>query len=152
MTSFDHLKITHSTAQSHPTFLIRHFDLSALQILMYSVVFYNGTLWVSRNDKCLHRKLKKYSVVSTKCYQQSIRFCIHCECSVCLTRTSVQAFSRFGKSSTACASFSLSIKRRADVMMVCFYVYMLCWFWLLPENYQVNYCFGNLCHSWRHQQ
>ena len=52
-------------------------------------------------------------------------------------------FSCFANSSSACASFSLSIKRRADVMLVCL---------LLSETYSVSYCFRNLRHLSLHRQ
>jgi len=50
-------------------------------------------------------------------------------------------FSCFANSSTACASFSLSIERRVDVILVCFYVSMLCsvLFWLLPKTYSEKF-------------
>jgi len=76
---------------------------------------------------------------SNKWYQQSIRFCIHCRCLVCLPQASAQAFSCFGNSSTACASFLISIKRRADVMLAFFYWYILCCFGYYERKYKTNY-------------
>ena len=50
----------------------------------------------------------------------------------CLPQVSAQAFSSFGNTTIACASFSLSIKRRASVMSAFFYLSKLCYF----GNYQ----------------
>ena len=47
-----------------------------------------------------------------------------------------------GNSSTACVSFSLSIKKRANVMLVCCYVSMLCYFGYYPKIMEL--LFGNL--------
>ena len=62
--------------------------------------------------KCLYTEnlqlCKNY--VGTKWYDQSIRFCINCGCSICVSRASVPTFSCFKNSSDACASFSLLIE------------------------------------------
>jgi len=63
--------------------------------------------------------------MSMKWHQQSIRFCIHCECSLS-PQARAQTFSCFANLFTACARFSLSIKKQADIMLVCYYVSMLC--------------------------
>jgi len=50
-----------------------------------------------------------------------------------LPQASAQTLSHFGNSSTACASFSLSIQRRADVMSDFFYFSKLL-FWYYQKN------------------
>jgi len=64
--------------------------------------------------------------ISMKWSEQSIRFCICNECWFCVFSsfcTKIQLLCKL--INYACASFSLSIKSRADFMLVCFYVSML---------------------------
>ena len=66
-------------------------------------------------------KLHGYEMISTKHHILHVNVC-------CVFPGFCTDFSCFANSSTACESFSLSIKKRADIVLVCFYVSMLCCF------------------------
>jgi len=79
------------------------------------------------NEKCSYRKpitmqkLDHYQMTSIKRQILHVLWVV-----IVSTPGSAQTFSCYGNSSTACASFSLSIKRRADVTSVCFHLSTLC--------------------------
>ena len=72
-------------------------------------------------------------------------FCIHCEWSLCQPQDTAQAFICFRKLTIACASFSLSIKRRADVMSAFFNLSKLCCFGNYQKNMK-NFFSGNVAY------
>ena len=81
-----------------------------------------------RNEKCLHRKptITEHQMISTK--HQILHSLQMYSMSTKGIRLSIQAFRRFRNLSAACASFSLSMKRRDDVMLICFHLSILCSF------------------------
>ena len=99
--------------------------------------------------KYLHKKT--YHYVKSRLYEQNVRFRIHCEYSVRLPMLQHKPSVRFRNSST-CASFSLSIKRRADVMSPFFYLSKLSVLTNTGEILNVSYYFGKSHHSQHHQQ
>jgi len=55
--------------------------------------------WICNRITKHHVVTFGWKLLSTKWYQRSFRFSIHCKCSVCIPQASAQAFNGFGNSS-----------------------------------------------------